>query len=188
MQWYLLTILFLFDGVPLKALAADNTGLENQETNGFTDAQKTFQEEMLKAHNNYRKQHCVPSLVLDDGLSRGAQSYAKTLVKTNVFAHSTDRDNVGENLYKKSSSKALKLTGDKPTDSWYNEIKDYDFNKPGFSSAAGHLTQVLWKNSNKLGVGIAYSADERIVYVVARYSPAGNVLEQFDENVLSKCS
>ena len=34
------------------------------------------------------------------------------------------------------------LTGESATDSWYSEIKDYKFNKPGFNSKTGHFTQV----------------------------------------------
>ena len=48
----------------------------------------------------------------------------------------------------------------------------------------GHFTQVVWKDSKKLGVGIAVSSSGG-VYVVARYSPPGNVMNQFAENVLS---
>lgn len=38
--------------------------------------------------------------------------------------------------------------------SWYDEIKNYNFSKPGFSSQTGHFTQVVWKDSIELGVGI----------------------------------
>ena len=29
------------------------------------------------------------------------------------------------------------LTGQRATDMWYDEIKDYDFNNPGFSQGTG---------------------------------------------------
>jgi len=52
----------------------------------------------------------------------------------------------------------------------------------------GHFTQVVWKGSQKLGVGFAYSSDRKKVYVVAHYSPPGNFIGQYAQNVLRpKC-
>ncbi|EEC02687.1 conserved hypothetical protein, partial [Ixodes scapularis] len=66
---------------------------------------------------------------------------------------------------------------------WYDEIKDYNFNNGGFSGATGHFTQVVWKNSTKLGCGWARSHRNNI-YVVCNYSPPGNYMDKFKENVL----
>lgn len=38
--------------------------------------------------------------------------------------------------------------------SWYDEIQNYNFNRPGFSPNTGHFTQVVWKTSKELGVGV----------------------------------
>lgn len=70
------------------------------------------------------------------------------------------------------------------TQAWYDEIKFYNFNQPKFSAETGHFTQVIWKNSQQLGVGLAYTNDQRSVYVVAQYTPPGNVLNVFQSNVL----
>ena len=45
----------------------------------------------------------------------------------------------------------------------------------------GHFTQVVWKDSKKLG--IAYASGKSGTYVVANYDPAGNFLGQYPENV-----
>jgi hypothetical protein len=78
--------------------------------------------------------------------------------------------------------------GAQATDSWYNEIKLYNFNRPGFSMDTGHFTQVVWKGSQKVGVGFAITGDGKTLYVVAQYSPPGNYQGQFGQNVLpAKC-
>ena len=74
------------------------------------------------------------------------------------------------------------MTGRKATEMWYDEIKDYDFKKPGFSSGTGHFTQVVWVDSVELGVGKATSPNG-MQFVVARYFPPGNFLGRFPENV-----
>ena len=80
----------------------------------------------------------------------------------------------------------IKYIGTEPTASWYDEIKLYNFKKNDFSSKTGHFTQVVWKKSQALGVGIAFTKDRRSVYVVAQYTPAGNMLGDFDKFVSAK--
>ena len=70
---------------------------------------------------------------------------------------------------------------------WYEEIKDYNFGNPGFSSGTGHFTQVIWVGSQEVGVAKASNANGT-QFVVARYYPAGNVLGRFPENVQPKGS
>lgn len=71
-------------------------------------------------------------------------------------------------------------------DGWYREIDLYDFKNPEFSVETGHFTQLVWKETTKIGVGYAYTkhANRYKLYVVVHYSPPGNVDESFQENVL----
>ncbi|CAF4737291.1 unnamed protein product [Rotaria sp. Silwood2] len=80
------------------------------------------------------------------------------------------------------------LLGSSPTSSWYNEINSYNFGSPGFSSSTGHFTQVIWKGSKQLGIGSAFTSNNRTAYVVANYYPPGNVTGSFSSNVLPLCS
>lgn len=49
--------------------------------------------------------------------------------------------------------------------------------------SAGHFTQVVWKDSTQLGLGMATNGNK--VYVVGQYRPAGNIntREYFEKNV-----
>jgi hypothetical protein len=67
---------------------------------------------------------------------------------------------------------------------WYDEIKDYDFSNAGFSSETGDFTQVVWKGTENVGFGFAFTSNRKNVYVVAQYTPAGNVEDNFEKNVL----
>lgn len=69
------------------------------------------------------------------------------------------------------------------TDNWYKGVNAYDFEDPRFSRNSGQFTQLVWKDSKRLGAGYAFSRDGRSVFVVAFYSPPGNVLGAFPRNV-----
>lgn len=50
-------------------------------------------------------------------------------------------------------------------------------------SNTGHFSQIIWKDTEQIGVGIAESVKGN-VYVVCNYYPKGNVIENFKNNVL----
>lgn len=88
----------------------------------------------------------------------------------------------GENLYVKSGTGNVTVTGLEPVKSWYDEIGMYNFNSPGFSSGTGHFTQVVWRDSRKLGIAKVENSKGQ-VFVVANYDPPGNYQGQFEPNV-----
>ncbi|KAM8760022.1 Golgi-associated plant pathogenesis-related protein 1-like [Acanthopagrus schlegelii] len=145
-------------------------------------ADASFQQEFLATHNDLRKKHNTPPMVLDDELTASAQKWADHLLAINTLKHSETDD--GENVFTMFSSASLTLTGKEAVESWYSEIKDYDWSSPGFNGKTGHFTQVVWKASTKLGVGMA--TDGNKAFVVGQYRPAGNmaVKDYFEKNVL----
>lgn len=75
-----------------------------------------------------------------DELARGAKSWADYLAENKTFEHAPNLQ-LGENLYlsgkpppKEPCTEATKL--------FYGEVKNYDFDNPGFSANTGHFTQV----------------------------------------------
>ena len=144
-----------------------------------------FQQESLEEHNILRKKHHVGDLELSKELCDIAQKYANKLAATDTFQHSKSNFKgrpMGENLF---ACYGMEITGKIMTDSWYDEIKDYNFNNPGFKRTTGHFTQVVWKNSKYVGFGFAKSKSG-YYYGVANYVPAGNYIDEFKENVLNQ--
>ena len=144
-----------------------------------------FHKEGLKMHNKYRALHHAPDLKLNKELCEIAQKYAEYLAANSLFSHSHARfkgASMGENLYMCSG---FKPDGGAGVTSWYDEIKDYDFqNHCSTGGVVGHFTQVVWKGSQYVGMGIGQNGNS--YYVVANYYPAGNWVGQDAENVLPK--
>lgn len=96
--------------------------------------------------------------------------------------HNTDR-RYGENLFVQSAL-AGEATGASICRHWYDEQQFYDFEQPGFARSTGNFTAMIWRRTQRLGVGRAHSAKGNL-YVVVNYDPAGNVLDMFPENVFA---
>ncbi len=138
---------------------------------------------MLIRHNSYRKEHKVSELVRNTAIEAIAQEYSEQLATSGQFKHSGNTFNgnpLGENLY---MCWGTGVNGDSVVDTWYNEVKDYDFKNQGFSMNTGHFTQVVWKGSKNLGCGVACQGS---CIVTCNYFPAGNYLGQFESNVFPK--
>jgi uncharacterized protein YkwD len=146
--------------------------------------------EMLKLHNYHRARHCAPPLKISQRLNKIAQSYAEHLAATSTFEHSGNKfegQQMGENLYMQWISHGrVKASGRAAVKSWYDEVALHNFDKPKFSKETGHFTQMVWKDTKRMGVGVAFSPDGREVYIVANYFPAGNIVSPgyFEKNVL----
>jgi len=136
-------------------------------------------DDMLQQHNDYRAKHNDDPLSMDDTLMNMAQEWADHLAANNAFEHSSNDfrtvngECVGENIYMASGGEASAIDA---TRSWYCEVDDYynTINKWQNSPAIGHFTQVVWKDSHKVGFGIATGSDG-MTRVVAQYQPCGNM-------------
>ena len=140
--------------------------------------------EAIKQHNILRANHRAQPLIYSEELSRYSKKWADQLARTGDFSHSNckleDGRDIGENIAMCSGEE---MTGKSMTMLWYNEIVNYDFNKPQFSTGTGHFTQVVWRDSREIGVGLSKS-DNGEYYAVANYYPPGNFIENYRENVL----
>lgn len=145
-------------------------------------------ERALAAHNVLRLKHGARELAWSDECAAAAQRAAEECVRKNKMHHN-NHEGQGQNLY------VVQSTNPKPppnveqdaVDAWYAEIRDpgYNFESPGLQKGTGHFTQVVWRGSTHVGMGIAGDPQTGL-YVAANYSPPGNLIGEkpFLMNVL----
>ena len=158
---------------------------------------------LLAQHNKYRKMHGVDVLELDNELIKLAQDYSAVLAYKvdvnqnieNIFNiipsknKNKNKEKVGENIFTCTSilkTSCYEDNSTKPVDEWYNEIEFYNFTDPGFSLNTAHFTQIVWKETTKIGCGASVASDGVTYKVVCNYYKPGNMIDStiFSENVL----
>jgi len=138
------------------------------------------QQALLDAHNRYRAQHCAAPLTWSPQLAQAAQRWATTLRDRGCqFGHSGGQ--YGENL---AAGTTGTLDAEGVAGMWYDEIRDYSFRGGGFSMSTGHFTQLVWRESSKLGCAMAQCKGNDIW--VCEYDPPGNVQGEYQQNVKPK--
>ena len=128
--------------------------------------------------NSYRAKHGSPPLIYNTSMDSKTESWAQTMSSLGVLIHSIPNGEYGENLGQTNVGGWESIV-----DAWYNEISQYNFSNPGFTPATGHFTQLVWVGSKSMSIGTSSDASGNL-YVVARFSPPGNVLGQFATNVM----
>lgn len=130
-----------------------------------------FAETILKAHNDKRAKHNVDDLSWDSQVYKYAQDYADQYDCSGSLSHSGGK--YGENLAVGYDS------AEKAVNAWYEEGDNYDYSS---SSSFDHFTQIIWKDTTKLGC--AYKdCSSAGRYIVCSYDPAGNVIGQGKANL-----
>jgi pathogenesis-related protein 1 len=132
------------------------------------DAQK-----VLDHHNMARKEVGVPPLTWSADLAAFAQQWADHLAKTKTFGH-RQNNKYGENIFMGTGN----YTAIDASTSWYGEKKDYTYGIFHGVGSTGHYTQMIWKNTTQVGMGVAVAANGDI-YVVANYNPPGNYMGEY---------
>lgn len=124
------------------------------------------------------------SFSLNKSLCTYSQEWSDILAKEDRFSHRPN-SNFGENIYCLwSSDRLAKVNAREVCRSWYEEIKDHEFGvEPKGIFKGGHFTQMIWKSSQDLGVGVSKTKKGKVL-VVCNYNPRGNISGQFNANVL----
>jgi len=155
----------------------------NSASNGLSKEQiNNFRNQVLEQSNYYRQKHGLPIFTTDDDLTNLAQNWADNISRRNIMQH-RENNKYGENIYSDSDSIDL---GVKAVDAWYNEMKYFqlDDNENDISGKQEmfHMTQLLWRPSSKIGVGVSKSPRGGY-FVVVNYDPRGNYIGQFMNNL-----
>lgn len=137
-------------------------------------------QEVVDYHNKVRKEVGCPSLEWSNELAAFAQEWANEIARGgNCFAlKHRPRSGKWASSYGENCAGAFK--GQNPHISgcelWYKEKKFFKGRKftMALFSKTGHYTQMIWRTTTKVGLGMAFCGDK--VVVVANYDPPGNYM------------
>ena len=169
--------------------------------NIFVD--EIFVENALKKNNEYRQNHGVEILELDEYLNKRASILAKELLINGEFNNENllykNCDELGMNV--KLSNEILEP--EILMKIWYEENQSYKYKFPE-DFECNNFTQMMWKNSKKFGIGYYQSniknknnniiqenntkkeLSEYAFCYIALYYPAGNKPGEYENNVFKE--
>lgn len=137
--------------------------------------------EILEIHNRKRALHQSPPLKINLELNKLAQECAKKISKNEIFVQTFNGEFLGENIY---IYKGIEFEVNEMCKEWYDEIKKYDQNCPQYQKNTSHFTQMIWRDTKEIGIGIEKKGG--ICYAVVNYYPPGNILGEYEDNVFFK--
>ncbi len=141
-----------------------------------------FRDSSLRLHNEIRANHGANQLYLNENLENQAQAWAETLAREDNLKSSTMLFNglpMGENIaYADFEGCDPKMV----IKSWYDQRANFNYSVNAIQKNCGSFSQIVWRKTSQYGFGVAQSSTGK-VYFVANYFPAGNVKDEFIENV-----
>ncbi|XP_028797669.1 pathogenesis-related protein 1-like [Neltuma alba] len=141
-------------------------------TTHISDAQDSPQD-YVNAHNAARRQVGVGPISWDERVASYARNYLSRFKNSCQMVHSGGP--YGENL----AWRYPDLTGTGAVKMWVDEKRFYDYNS---NSCVGgecrHYTQVVWRNSVRLGCAKVKCDNNRGTLVSCNYDPPGNYIGQ----------
>jgi uncharacterized protein YkwD len=165
----------------------------------YLSAGADYQAAIIHHHNKIRANHDAAPLTWDSDCEANARIAAK---RCNFKHFIPQGAGEGQNLYT-TSGPAFNVTGG-ITQSWYNgELAAMQswFGKPSIPhdvfEKVGHLTQLVWKSTTKVGCVTIDCGGAMTVndvpsslnkYTVCNYAPAGNYAGEYAKNVAPSTS
>jgi len=137
---------------------------------------ETTRRKLLAELNKYRLMHGVSPLGYCPVCAAEAQKGVEAIAKTGHIKRDTN-STYGQSAFTNKDAavlaKGADYLGTLIAATWYNQIKNYDFQKSEFKGTASDFTQLVWKETGVIGFGSKKAADGTL-YVIAYYNPAGN--------------
>jgi len=133
-------------------------------------------QELLDAHNEYRREVGSPDLIWSYELESGAQKWADYLASNGLFEHSIGKE-YGENIWWGwgNTYTSTQMVG-------YWGAEKAKFKNGPFSDTmneVGHYTQIIWKDTDEVGCAVSQDENNGAYYLVCRYYPPGNVYGEY---------
>lgn len=131
--------------------------------------------ETLAVHNKARALVGVGPMVWNETLATYAQSYPYERARDCVMKHSSGP--YGENLAAGWGS----MNGPVATEYWMTEKDNYEYANntcDGGEGVCGHYTQIVWRDSVRLGCGSVRCKNDEYIWVICSYDPPGNYIGQ----------
>merc|ERR1740138_1372444 len=135
---------------------------------------------MVYYHNVIRRAHGAPEVEWDDDCAAHAEMQADECASSDTLGHG-NCDDQGQNAAMNYPGLSEAESAKGAVQMWYDEINDPGYGGDG-DMGAGHLTQLIWKGSTKMGAGINGR------YVIANYKEPGNMMGDYDDNVDVNCN
>ena len=143
---------------------------------------------ILNEHNSIRKQYKCDKLNLNPILNKLAQKYADNFNIINDSNYSNENYNnqplgINYEIFKGDITKISEIYK-----KWINEKEYYNQNNSNninYCSKTKHFTQIIWKKTKEIGFGYSQINTKEKIFV-AYYYPAGNIFNEFKENISIK--
>ncbi len=145
---------------------------------GAVEDQASIAVGILQVHNDARASAdpaptpALAPLQWDEELAAVAQRYADGC----KYGHSMGE--YGENLFAQAGKEA---TAEEAASAWAAEADDYDYDTGACSGKCGHYTQMVWRDTARVGCGVAlcttgspFQGFTTWQYWVCNYDPSGN--------------
>jgi uncharacterized protein YkwD len=127
---------------------------------------------MLTAHNAIRAPLKLRPLTWSDKLAERARDWAETLLARDKFVHRPNSE-YGENLFTMTGGGA---SVEQVVQAWASESRDYDYRSNQCRKKCGHYTQIVWRQTRKVGCAVARNPHREVW--VCNYEPPGNYVGQ----------
>ncbi len=142
----------------------------------------SFAEKILESHNRERSRLGEGELRWSDRLAADALAWAQHLATTHTFDHAPEgkgENDQGENLWMGTSGA---YSAEEMVMGWVEERDHFkpgsfpNISKTGNWADVGHYSQLIWYNTTEIGCAKATNRSDD--YLVCRYYPPGNWIEQ----------
>jgi hypothetical protein len=146
---------------------------------GGTGRLTSLDQRLLAAHNRERSAAGIAPLAWDPALAAEAAAWGEQLAASGEFEHEDtgDEDPQGENLWAGTRGA---YAPEEMVEGWIEEKRHFrpgrfpDNSATGDYADVGHYTQLMWRETDRVGCALADGAAEEVL--VCRYRTAGNVV------------